>query len=484
MTRCEGLLFAPGRYAAALCLVLGLLACREDGATQERPAAAPGAPNIVLIVVDTLRADHLSLYGYPRPTSPNLDRIAERAAVFDQAFSLISHTLPAHVTLMTGIHPIGHKVLSNGWRYEGPFPTLAERLREAGYATAGFVSGLPLDAESGMARGFETWRDTRDWRGRRRGKIPGTDVTRAATRWLERGDSEPIFLFLHYYDVHPPYTRADGAEFPFEVDATLRSALQARGVAAAPMDSISYAPVTLDDRELELLEAINAYDNEIRHVDSMIQEVLDALAERGMLENTWLVVTSDHGEGLGEHGYYQHGLFLYEEQLHVPLLVRNFGEGEAGRRVASPVSLLDVSATLLDIAGLPPAAPRHGESLLPLVGGAPELGERWILAQRRFFAQDLVLERGRFAAREPLFAVRSAGSAKLLWSPAGSIELYDLAADPREAVDRAAERPGERERLLGVLHELRRSYATEAPAPDRNVDPELLEQLRALGYLP
>ena len=250
------------------------------------------------------------------------------------------------------------------------------------------------------------------------------------------------------------------------------------------MDSISYAPITLDGRELDLVEAINTYDNEIHHVDSMIQEVLDALTQRGVLENTWLIVTSDHGEGLGEHGYYQHGLYLYEEQLHVPLVVRNFGDAGTGRRVASPVSLLDLSATLLAIALLPPETPLHGESLLPLVGGAPEPADRWILAQRRFFSQDLVLERGRFAAREPLFAVRSAGPAKLLWSPAGSTELYDLAVDPREAIDRAAERPGERERLLGVLHELRRRYATDAPAPDRNVDPELLEQLEALGYLP
>ncbi|UCE86686.1 MAG: sulfatase [Deltaproteobacteria bacterium] len=483
MTRFEGSRRNPARCVPVLCLVLCLLACREAEVPRGATAAA-GAPNIVLVVVDTLRADHLSLYGYPRATSPHLDRIAQRAAVFDRAYSVISHTLPAHVSLMTGIHPTGHQVLSNGWRYEGPFPTLAERLREAGYATAGFVSGLPLDAESGMARGFEVYRDTRDWRGRRRGKIPGTDVTRAAQRWLADTARAPFFLFLHYYDVHPPYLRAEGAEFPFQVDATLRSVVDARGVADAAMESISYAPVTLDDRPLGLVEAINTYDNEIHHVDAMIQELIDALAERGALDSTWLVVTSDHGEGLGEHGYYQHGLYLYEEQLHVPLLVRNFGDAGPGRRVAVPVTLLDVCATLAEVAGLSPDPRLQGASLLAVMRGAAEPAERWLLAQRRFFSQDVALQRGRFAARDPLFAVLGTGPAKLVWSGAGPPELYDLSADPRESENLASARPEELQRLLDVLHELRRRYATDAPMPDTSVEPELREQLEALGYLP
>jgi arylsulfatase A-like enzyme len=472
------------RSAAGLALAALGAACGPDAAP---PAVVvpTGTPNLVLIVVDTLRADHLSLYGYPRQTTPNLDRLAADGAVFDRAFSVISHTLPAHVSLLTGIHPTGHGVLSNAWQYEGPFPTLAERLREAGYDTAGFVSGLPLDAATGIARGFDRYRDTRDQRGRRRPKVLGTRVTGEAIAWLDDA-REPFFLFLHYFDVHPPYRRAPGAAFPFEVDATLRALMQARGVAGATLDEVSHFPLTLDRIELTLAEAINTYDNEIHHVDAMIQQVLDALAARGALANSLLVVTSDHGEGLGQHGYYQHGFHLYEEQLRVPLIVRDFRDPSPRRRFDAPVSLLDVPATLLEAAGLAPAEPAHGDSLLPWLrgtAGASE-GERWVLAQRRVFDEAQLPQHGPFASREPRFALRGSGPLKLVWSPGGPAELYDLAADPGETENLAAARPEERAQLLERMGELRQRYATDAPAADRSVEPELAEQLEALGYVP
>jgi arylsulfatase A-like enzyme len=383
---------------------------------------------------------------------------------------------------MTGIHPIGHKVLNNGRPYREPFPTLAERLKRVGYSTAGFVTGAPIGKWSGIGRGFDIYGDPRELRTH---KLPGTLITREAKRWLESAAGEPFFLFVHYFDVHPPYARGEGAVFPFEEDETLEALMEARGVRDLEMEEISDGLVTFEDAPVTLAEAINVYDNEIHHVDQMIGELLATLASIGSLEDTLLVVTSDHGEGLGEHGYYQHGLYLYEEQTHVPLIVRNHCEAWPARRVSTPVSLLDVAPALVEFLGLAWDERQHGRSLLPLLRGK-ESGEgetRWLLLRRRAFGPSYIRNHPRFASPDPLLALRGSEPLKLLESSPGKAELYDLDTDPHEARNRAAENDAHRRRLGAILHSLRQSYVTDAPEPTGPTDRETIEALEALGYL-
>lgn len=465
------------RARSALVLACALAGC----------SAPQGPPlSVVLVVVDTLRADHLRIYGYPRATAPHLTEFASTAVVFDQAYTPASLTLPAHLSLMTGIHPSGHKVLSNTGRYAGPFPTLAELLDEAGYDTAAFVSGLPLQRASGMDRGFDVYRDARSWG--RRHKAPGGDVSEAARRWLaDRGDA-PFFLFVHFYDVHPPYWRAADARFPFEVDAALRRRMEERGVAGLAMSEVSDVLIGLGDGEdtvlLSLPEAINVYDNEIHYVDQLIGGLVAALEAEGLRDRTLLVVTSDHGEGLGEHGYFQHDFHLYEEQIRVPLVLQSLGNPWPTRRVETPVSLLDLVPTLLDLLGLPAAATTHGRSLVPLLERVGEAEPRWIVAQRRIFSAPLERHYPRFSSADPLFAVRGEEPWKLLAFGSGAAELYRLDSDPGETRDLAATSPKQREALAAALEAERRRYETGAPGAAEAVDAETLEALKQLGYAP
>lgn len=159
-------------------------------------------PDVLLVVVDTLRADHLSLYGYERPTSPNLDRLGADAWVFERTFTVMRHTLPAHVSRMTGLHPGTHGVLANGWRYEGDAPTIAERLRRAGYRTAAFVSGLPVNGSSGLARGFDVHPDTTTDRGASPARVSTERTTARVLDWLRSTGGSPFFVFVHYFDTH------------------------------------------------------------------------------------------------------------------------------------------------------------------------------------------------------------------------------------------------------------------------------------------
>ncbi|QEH33143.1 Choline-sulfatase [Aquisphaera giovannonii] len=386
-------------------------ALRERGEAA-RPLPASGAPNLLVVVLDTVAAGHLSLYGYDRPTSPTLDGLARRGVRFDRAQAPSSWTLPSHASLFTGRWP--HE-LSAGWLtpLDSGARTLAEHLGSRGYATAGFVANtFYCGSDSGLARGFATYRDyifpglgafklaalvDRPVEGLRAlhhflrartsfatlaGLIrpfdagfrkPASAINRELRDWLSgRPQKErPFFAFLNYYDVHYPYLLPEGGVHRFaarpRTDREMDLIEKWKAVAEAGLP------------EQERLFARNSYDDCISNLDEHLGKLLDDLEREGVLESTWLVITSDHGESFGEQaGIFLHGTSLYQPQVHVPLVVvppRN-GPKPARPVVTESVSLRDVPATVLDVLGLGADAPFPGQSLAGLwsdaSGAAPD----------------------------------------------------------------------------------------------------------------
>lgn len=458
---------------AGVCALAALAACTSgDG---ERP------PNVVLIVVDTLRADHLSLYGYPRPTSPNLERLAQESLVFDRAFTVMSHTLPAHVSLVTGVHPATHQVLSNGWVYDARWPTLATRLRDAGYASAAFVSGFPLDRQSGFGHGFEVFEDTRV-EGVLHSKVEGELTNARALAWLKEQGDWPFFLFVHYYDVHTPYTWPSKGALPLSVDADLVALLEQREAAGHAVTDINHKPVEFRGRELEVVEAVNLYDNLVLRADGLVEEIRSELERAGKLDDTLFIVTSDHGEGLGQHAYYSHGLHLYEEQMRIPLIVRPPSRLALGPgRSEATVSLLDVAPTVLELAGLPRDGLGHGRSLLGPVEEAAE--PRYVVAQRRYYPEGYRKAWGSFAPVTPLAALRGDGALKYIRGGDGSEELYDLRVDPLEEKNLAGERSQDAIRMRGILEDRLSVLTLDSPIQEPELDSDTRRRLEELGYV-
>ncbi len=432
----------------------------------------PAHDDIVLVVVDTLRADHLGVYGYARGTSPRLDGLASRATVFDAAWSAAPWTLPSVMSIMTSRYPSSHRVENDGLKLADDVPTLAETLKQAGYATGGFVSHVYVSATFGFGRGFEMFDDfglSQPGYHLEAGMEPTADrVTEAALAWLNRQGRRPVLLVVHYFDPHWPYAP------PERYRALYPNAYA--GPHDASYDSISryqdpLVPIPEDYRRF----LIDRYDGEIRFVDEEIGRLLDGIAATGRAARTWVIVTADHGEEFKEHGSMGHGRRLYQEAVSVPLIIgrpparpAGKGTGDAGGpgpsgagRVSVPAAGIDLFPTITALAGVPPPAGLQGASLVPLLrpavaaagaagepgaaeGAAPALPGNGPAPDR-----PLVCETIRLNAH--LKAVRRA-SLKLIQSmDENRAELYDLAADPLELQDLSAARPEERRALAQAL---------------------------------
>ncbi|HEY7511861.1 MAG TPA: sulfatase-like hydrolase/transferase [Vicinamibacteria bacterium] len=421
----------PIGRAAIVVLLAVLPACGKAGGPER--AAAP-RPSVLLATIDTLRADRLGAYGHAAAVTPTLDRLAARGARFETAVAHVPLTGPSHASILTGLTPIAHGVRDNGgYVLPSEVPTAAETFGRAGYRTAAFVSGFPLDRRFGFNRGFEAYDDHLP-KGNDPRRTPYVErladaTTDAALRWLGTAtDGRPFFLWVHYYDPHAPY------EPPGELAARFR---------ASP------------------------YDGEIAFVDAQVARLLRGIGDEAALARTLVLVTADHGEGLGEHGEGTHGLFVYDATLKVPWIVAGPGvpAGTVPRTVARGV---DVLPTLLDHAGLSVPKDLEGRSLRPAVLGrtmvdAPAYAES-VYAEREF-------------GWAPLFALRTS-TYKLIEAPRP--ELYDLAADPGEAANLMAREPARAEELRARLKAMLSRPARAAAA---QVDAVTAERLAALGYL-
>jgi arylsulfatase A-like enzyme/Tfp pilus assembly protein PilF len=408
--------------------------CSRGGATAQ--GGANRAPDVLLVTIDTLRADRLGCYGYGSAHTPVLDGLARRGARFAVAVGHAPLTAPSHASILTGLTPLGHGVRDNG-AYVLPetAPSVAEDFQKAGYRTAAFVSGFPLKRRFGFARGFDVYDDHlprgKDLRRTAYVERTADRTTDAALRWLGTEGSPaasrpPFFLWVHYFDPHAPY------EAPAEAMAG----------AASP------------------------YDGEIAFVDAQLGRLLRHLDEREPKAPLLVLVTADHGESLGEHGEDTHGIFVYDATIRVPFILA--GEGVSEGRVADTVARgIDVAPTLLDYAGLSD----HGMQGRSLRRAAA--GER--LADEPAYAESLhpQLQYG----WAPLHAWRTAKH-KLIEAP--RVELYDLQDDAKELHDRSARDP---QRVEAMRRELQRAMAARTPDAGQAVDPETRERLAALGYV-
>jgi arylsulfatase A-like enzyme len=438
------------RLALALSLLPLLSGCAQG------PANATG---VILVSIDTLRPDHLGCYGYAPPTSPHVDAVCREAVVFDQALSHAPSTLLSHASLFTSRIPQHHGASHvRRLAIRADAPTLAEMYRRAGWRTAGFYGGAQLAAEFGFDRGFEVYA-VRD--------VPFTALVPEALSWLAglRGD-EPFFLFLHTFQVHHPYEPAAASLRRFEprYSGQLPPTIGVDLLAAA-----NEGRLELDDADSRHIVA--AYDAEIREMDAGVGTLLAALRRSGLLRRSLLVLTSDHGEEFGEHGFMGwHSHTLFQELLRVPLILRLPGEGGAALRVADRVQLLDVAPTLLAASGV--AGPDlEGVSLLPLLsspGGVEEVSLRRRLAGRPHIALAETTQ------------VRVDGILLGRWKLIDN-RLFDLRDDPAERIDlsvAARPRAAHLRALLAVAH-----GAASTPGAPVSLDGETETALRALGYL-
>jgi arylsulfatase A-like enzyme/Flp pilus assembly protein TadD len=394
----------------------------------------------VLVTIDTLRADRLGCYGSRDVATPNLDRLAREGAMAAEATVHVPLTRPSHASLLTGLLPAEHGLRDNVTPpLASSVPTLAETLRNAGFATGAFVSAVVLSAQSGLGRGFGTYDDRfevgdDDARFLNSIQRRGDVTTAAAVSWLESKRDARLFAWLHLYDPHDPYE----------------------------------PPEPYASRYAE-----RPYDGEVAWADELVGRLDDALGRLGLRDGTLLVVTSDHGEGLGEHGESAHGFFVYQSTLRVPLLVRGPGVA-AGARVAATVGSVDLMPTVLEMLGLPPPAEDRmsGRSLAGALRGRPAPTETAAYAESllpllHYGWSDLrMLREGRW---------------KYIQAPRP--ELYDLARDPAEERNLADEQPARAAALRGALQARLEREKASAPADASAIPPDLLEKLGALGYL-
>jgi choline-sulfatase len=452
---------ALGKWIAAVsCLVLVAQALLT-GCSQ--PGPAPDTP-VLLVTVDTLRADHLGCYGCQRPTSPHLDRLARSGHLFMDALCPMPTTTPSHAALLTGRHPRSLGVLYNGAVMPQSAVTLAEVLEGRGYATAAFVGAYPVHSEFGFDQGFQHFSGTELER-------EADQVVDEAIHWLSQQDGSPFFLWVHLWDPHIPYYAPEEYRERFQVpslELPLKFAFVRR-------------PGDVTDEMVE--KTVAAYDAEIAWTDHNLGRLVAAMKRHGHFNRSIIAVTADHGESMAEllqaRAYvFDHGEFLYRHQLAVPLLIRPPGGSpvpEAGNRHHGPVSLTDLMPTLLDLLGIEAPQGTEGRSLQPLMAGNA-LPPRAVIAQRRPFTRPPTP----FLAGEQ-YSVISDGW-HLLTSTRGDPELFDLAADPGETENRYADE----ESVARRMHELLRAWQEGAEAPLAGdlpeQDPVVRERLRILGY--
>lgn len=442
------------RLAAAL-LMLGVVAFGGSGCRDPRPR------NLLLISLDTLRADHLGSYGYARPTSPFLDSLAAEGVVFERAHTTSPWTLPSHTSLFTGLYPSQHGVKNEGFSLPGDVPTLSQALAGRGFATAAVVSAHFLAPRYGLDRGFERYLVVPT--NPRHGGA-ATTVTAEGLGWLAKRQGRPFFLFLHYMDIHSDYRPAPSFEALFaspyrgRVDGSTRQ-----------LRAFTRKLITFDD--VDRARLIDLYDAEIRQLDDGLERLFSRLREQGELEDTLVVVTADHGEEFFEHGGVLHGQSHYQEMLHVPLILSGPGLPK-GRRISEPVSLIDLAPTLLALFGAPAPATLPGRDLAPL----------WRSRDTSWPERSLFAEADRTVESRDTERALIRGNWKLVvHRDTGELELYDLAADPREQQNLAQSDP---ERAIRLAAELTATLASERRASELpQVSPSERRQLQSLGYL-
>jgi arylsulfatase A-like enzyme/Flp pilus assembly protein TadD len=420
--------------------ILVVLLLYWPSASKSRPS--PARPdNAILITVDTLRADHLECYGYHQIKTPNINRLAQEGILFSKAYAHVPLTLPSHWSILTGTYPLFHGVRDNAYfEFRRDIPTLTEVLQSNGYSTAAFVGSFVLDRRFGLARGFENYFDNFvaskyqgisgadvQWRGDR--------VTAEWLKWLGENKNRKFFTWVHLFDPHDPYDPPE----PFKTIYT-----------KAP------------------------YDGEVAFVDRLIGNMIGFLESEGLLQNTLIIFTSDHGEALGEHLENTHGLFLYEPSLHVPLIIRSTDPAHRGTVVDSPVRSIDIAPTILQFLGFQRPSSMQGAELLSLsLGGKPK--NQFVSYSESYYA------RFHFGWSE----LKAISDGRFKFVDAPKPELYDLRADPEESKNIYSQSGVISRKMRQLLLETTKKLSAPITATPQTKppDPATLERLKSLGYM-
>ncbi len=434
--RRSGLVWWAIGAAAALGCLIYLFVITPEKSRFKSPDAS--TYNVLLITLDTTRADHLGCYGYAPAKTPDLDRLAREGVRFSRVYCPAPLTLPSHVSIMTGLYPVTHGVRNNGHDLPSGIRTLAQILRAKGYATAAFVSSFSVDSRFGLDRGFDVYDDT--FRAESPFKTQNAERRAEETfarfsRWLENNAKGRFFGWVHYFDPHLPYDPPSPYKEEFEKDP---------------------------------------YDGEIAYMDHYVGAILERLKQQGILERTVVVVAGDHGEGLGDKVELGHGIFLYEETLRVPLILRNPAVFPRAQVIESEVRLIDVAPTILETVGLKgESAGMAGQSLVPRLTG--KRGEDLDSLVETFYPPE------NFGWSELVGLV--SGRWKYIQSPRP--ELYDLKADPGERENRIASAAGKAGELKKMLEQdlLGPGAGGRSAGGQAGVRPEDQERLRSLGYV-
>ncbi len=422
-------------------------------------------PNIILITLDTTRADHLGCYGYHRQTSPNLDKLAAESVLYTKAVAPASWTLPSHTSLFTGKFTSSHGVQYDpdgplqltsplrsleelrGYRARGLAQnetTLAEKLKKAGYSTGAIVAGPWLNKIFGLDKGFDYYDD------REIAPIKGrlaSQVTNTALKWIQEKQGKEFFLFLNYFDPHAPYDPPEGFYCSFL--------------------SLSKANELLQGKKSTTEEDIALYDGEILYMDHYIAKLLEKLKTDNLYEETMIIVTADHGEMFGEHGSFGHGNYLFQEEIHVPLFIKYPGTDVPPARTDSPIQLNDLMAIIFDYLDI--RMPKDVQAGIPPKIGHPLLAETYplpILSQdghwRAIFDEDF----------------------KFMWNSKGNHMLFDIKNDPQEQKNFAAVNPERKNKMLSDLNRYLAKLPEPGPATDgKELDENTKKALKSLGYV-
>ncbi len=465
--------------AAALSAGLAFVGSPQDRPI--RPPAAPESPNILLVSIDSLRSDHLHCYGYPRQTSPTIDRLAAQGAIFTTVVAPTSWTLPSHLTMLTSLPPLRHGVVNDGLRLDEDALTLAEVLWRAGYSTAGFVSGPYLDASYGFSQGFDTYddysvakpSDRLSHRGVTSPKLVDV-VTKWLVGWSSAGRKRPFFLFAHMWDVHYDYTPPPPYDTMFDPEYT-------GTVTGENVESDSRIRKGMAPRDLEHLIAL--YDGEIRYTDEYLSRILDVLISLEVFDDTIVVLTADHGEEFFEHGRKTHRQALYDESVLVPLIIRFPPRVSAGLVVPQQVRLMDIPPTILSLAGI------NRPAEFGIAAEAATYAERDLSPLMTDDRSGSLVSPPAFldlhpGSQEGLYAIRTDRYKLLQLSPEGLYELFDLIADPGEHVN-LLEHESDRVKALSLTlamwkeHWRQRAHLAQQIRLTRDQE----EKLRSLGYI-
>lgn len=467
---------SPLLRMAGAALLLAALACGDAGDEPWSP------PDVIVISVDTLRADHLPTYGYPRPTAPHIDALARTALVFERAYAEAPHTLPSHASLFTGLYPGRHGVLDRGDTLAPEVPTLAELLAAQGYQTAAFTSCYFLTPEFRLERGFAHYEFANDIESPR-----SADATnRAVLAWIDTLGDAPFFLFAHYFDVH-----SDWKELPYDAPEEYRRRFAGdppAGFRTGNGSVVATRWLALQNRNGSRLSAEelryteHLYDAGIAWTDAQIGALLDALAERGRLDRTIIILAADHGEEFQEHGKLLHTQ-IYDELLRIPLLIslpemrgasgpscrpRPSLPAAAAGRTRALAQHVDLLPTLADCLGIDAPPGVQGRSLLPVFGGATSIRDAAYFDTPRGNQTGILRD-----------------DWKLIEMPAsGRRRLYRLDQDPGEQHDVSAREPARTDALAAELAAHRReNEAGRVDGADVAVPESIHKALESLGYV-